>query len=136
MRERTSCDDRREELSVLVIVEVCERKDELAGAAVLLLERSVNTELLFPSTPRSRCSGEGMSPYVDESECRETQESVADGSVIWESAEGCLYGSDAFVLLKKNIPWVLKRLINGCAAVYSRYRLEIGPSTPGFWRSS
>lgn len=132
MRERISCDDRREELSVLVIVEVCERKDELAGVAVLLLERSVNTELLFPNTPRSRCSGEGMSPYVDESEYGETQESVADGSATWEFADDCLYGSDAFVLLKKNIAWVLRRLLNGCAAVYSRYGLGIGPSTPGF----
>jgi len=115
VRERTCCDDRREELSVPVIVEVCERKDELVGVVVLLLERSVNTELLFPNTPRSRCSGEGMSPYVDESEYGETQESVADGSVTWESAEDCLYRSDAFVLLKKNITWVLERLLNGCA---------------------
>ena len=132
MRERISCDDRREELSVLVVVEVCERKDELAGVVVLLLERSVNTELLFPNAPRSRFSGKGMSPYVDESEYGETQESVVDGSATWESAEYCLYGSDAFVLLKKNIAWVLERLLNGCAAVYSRYGLGIGPSTPGF----
>ena len=95
-------------LSVPVIVEACEREDESAGVAVLLLERSVNTELLFPNTPRSRCSGEGMSPYVDGSEYEETQESVADGPVTWESEEDCLYRSDAFVLLKKNIALVLE----------------------------
>lgn len=43
-------------------------KDEAVEVAVLLRERRLNTELRFPECERSRCSGEGISPYEDASE--------------------------------------------------------------------
>ena len=47
---------------------VRETKDEVVEVAVLLLERRLKTELLFPVSGRWRRSDEDMSPYEDASD--------------------------------------------------------------------
>jgi hypothetical protein len=82
-----SCDDLCDETSVPVLVkvelmvEVQEVKDGVVEVAVLLLDRKVKTEFLFPD-PRSRRSGEPMSRYVEESDCGGTQVSAAVGGAV------------------------------------------------------
>jgi hypothetical protein len=85
-------------------------KDDVVEVVVLLLDRNVNTELLFPEWIRSLYSGEGISPYEEASEC-DSQPSEAeanvevdgDVSMTGESIGDCVERGIELFLLNRNI---------------------------------
>lgn len=82
---------------------MAEVNEGVVDVAVLLLDRRLSRDALFPWNPLSRRSGEGMSALDDDSEDWEGHASEVEGSVAWESIEDCLERGKGPFLLNRNM---------------------------------
>lgn len=112
------------------MVDVRDKNEEAVEFAVLLRDRSANTDVLLPYGPRSRLSGEGRSPCVEECE----DEGAKYSSISPESVEDCLEREivgRAAPLLNRNMAGVLTQVVDGQSE--DERDAQIEPSRKVIW---